>query len=93
MSVYIDNANVRWRGKRWCHLYADTLPELEAFAREVGLRPSWLQNPTGDGLPHYDVTGSMLDRCYLLGAVPVEPGDGTFRRLRQALTRGEYDLA
>ena len=93
MSVYVDDANLVWRGKRWCHLYADSLPELEAFAREVGLKPEWAQHPQGEaGFPHYDVAGVMLDRCYLLGATPVTPGDGTYRRLRRAHVRGEYDL-
>jgi hypothetical protein len=94
VTVYIDDANIAWGGKRWCHLYADSLPELEAFARKVGLAPDWLQHPTGErGLPHYDVTGSMFTRCVSLGAERVTPGDGNYRRLRQALTRGEYVLA
>jgi hypothetical protein len=94
MSVYVDDANVLWRGKRWCHLYADSLAELQEFARSVGLKPTWLQHGDGDrGLPHYDVTGQMLDRCVALGAIPVTGGDGTYRRLRRALGRGEYPMA
>jgi hypothetical protein len=94
MSVYVDDAMVAWRGKRWCHLYADSLPELESFARKVGLRPDWLQYPDGkDGLPHYDVTGSVLRACKLRGAIPVTGGDGTYRRLRRALGSGKYILA
>jgi hypothetical protein len=94
VSVYLDDAMIAWRGKRWSHLYADSLAELEEFARRVGLRPSWLQHTTGEnGLPHYDVTGSVRDRCVTEGATLVSGGDGTYRRLRQALGRGEYDLA
>ena len=94
VSVYLDNSRILWRGKRWSHLYADSLAELEAFARQVGLSPSWLQHPTGEnGLPHYDVTGTMQARCEALGAVAVTSGDGNYRRLRRALTHGEYDLA
>lgn len=93
MSVYVDDSMILWRGKRWCHLYADSLPELEAFARKIGLRPEWLQNADGKtGLPHYDVTGSMLHRCRA-EAESVTAGDGTYRRLRRALTHGEYVLA
>lgn len=90
MTVYVDGASIAWRGKRWCHLYADTFPELEAFAREVGLKPEWCQHRAGDGLPHYDVTGSVLRRCLEHGAVQTTAGDGTYRRLRRKLARGEY---
>jgi len=93
VTVYLDSSNILWRGKRWCHLYADSLDELLAFGDRVGLRRSWLQHPEGErGLPHYDVTGSVLARCVAEGAVRVDAGDGTYRRLRQALTRGEYPM-
>lgn len=92
MSVYLDNSMILWRGKRWCHLYADSLSELEAFARRVGLKPSWLQHPKGEGgLPHYDVTGSLHKRCEELGAVSVTSGDGNYMRLRQKLAQGQYE--
>lgn len=92
MAVYLDDANIAWRGKRWCHLFADSLPDLEQFARQVGLKEEWLQNAIGEGLPHYDVTGEPLSRCRELGAVSVVSDDGTYRRLRDAMTRGEYVL-
>jgi len=91
VTVYLDDAQIPWQGKRWCHLYADSLPELEEFARRVDLKPEWLQHPDGKGgLPHYDVTGSKLTACVQIGAQRVTSSDGTYRRLRQALTRGEY---
>jgi Protein of unknown function (DUF4031) len=94
MSVYLDDANILWRGQRWCHLYADSLWELEEFGRRIGLRPGWLQHPHGvEGLPHYDVTGRMIRAAAAAGAVRVTGGDGNYRRLRQALGRGEYNLA
>lgn len=94
MSVYLDDAMIRWRGKTWSHLYADTLAELLAFGDLVGLKRSWLQHSDGErGLPHYDVTGVMRDSCVTEGATLVSGGDGTYMRLRQALGRGEYDLA
>jgi len=91
--VYLDDANILWRGKRWCHLYADSLAALLDFGDRIGLKRSWLQHPDGkDGLPHYDVTGQMLDRAVAEGAILVTGGDGTYLRLRQALGRGEYPL-
>lgn len=94
MSVYVDGASILWRGKRWCHLYADSLAELLAFGDAIGLSRSWLQNPDGaSGLPHYDVTGQMLDRAVTEGATLLTAGDGTYRRLRRSLARGDYSLA
>lgn len=51
------------------HLAADTLDELHAFARRLGLRREWFQ----DGRhPHYDLTTKRMalkaERC---GAVKV----------------------
>jgi len=54
MAVYVDNARVPWRGRHWCHLVADSLEELHAFARVLGLRRAWFQARAS--LPHYDVT-------------------------------------
>ncbi len=89
MSVYLDDAMIPWRGKRWCHLYADTLAELLEFADGIALKRSWLQNGDGHGLPHFDVTGSKLDAAVMAGAVHVTPGDGTYRRLRREQTAAE----
>jgi hypothetical protein len=75
-------------------MYADSLAELETFAARVGLKPSWLQNGDGQrGLPHYDVTGSMLDRAIQCGALRVDKRDGNYVRLRRAQVKGEYPMA
>jgi len=99
MSVYVDDANISWRGKRWCHLYADSLAELVEFGDRIGLKREWLQNPDGTSertgqtaLPHYDVTGQMLDNAVTHGAILVAGGDGTYRRLRRALSAGDYPM-
>ena len=92
-QVYLDDANIAWRGKRWCHLYADSLAALVAFGDRIGLKRSWLQNPDGStGLPHYDVTGQMFDKAVAEGAILITGGDGTYRRLRRALSAGEYPM-
>ncbi len=54
MAVYVDNARIEWRGRRWCHLVADSLEELHLFARAIGLKKGWFQSDAS--LPHYDVT-------------------------------------
>jgi hypothetical protein len=57
MSVYVDplfgyggSATFRW--KTSCHMYADSLEELHAFAKSIGLKRAWFQDKR---LPHYDL--------------------------------------
>ncbi|MGW8308719.1 MAG: DUF4031 domain-containing protein [Achromobacter pulmonis] len=54
LAVYVDNARISWRGRRWCHLVADSLEELHKFATVLGLKRCWFQSQAS--LPHYDVT-------------------------------------
>lgn len=74
MTVYVDplmewggSATFRW--KHSCHLMADTLTELHAFARQLGLRREWFQAHTS--VAHYDLTSRKRARAVALGAVEV----------------------
>lgn len=40
-------------GRFWCHLFADTVEELHAFAEQLDLRRQWFQDRR---YPHYDLT-------------------------------------
>ncbi|MBN3817102.1 DUF4031 domain-containing protein [Paraburkholderia sp. Se-20369] len=66
MAVYVDDELIPWRGKLWCHLVADTLAELHAFAHRLGLRQTWFQGKSA--YPHYDVTVGVRDRALAMGA-------------------------
>lgn len=66
MAVYVDDELIPWRGKLWCHLVADTLPELHDFAQRLGLRQAWFQ--ANSAYPHYDVTVRVRDRALTMGA-------------------------
>ena len=66
MAVYVDDEQIPWRGKLWCHLVADSLMELHDFAAALGLKRAWFQN--GSRYPHYDVTMSVRDRALRMGA-------------------------
>lgn len=66
MAVYVDEEGIRWRGREWCHLVADSLDELHSFADRLGLQRRWFQSKTL--YPHYDVTQSVRVRALALGA-------------------------
>jgi hypothetical protein len=84
MAVYVDDAFVEGDWGRFTgggHMQADTLDELHAFAKLIGMRRSWFQ--TRPGRPekdHYDLMRAKRDRAILLGAIPEAVEDGTQRR-------------
>lgn len=67
MSVYVDNARVKWRGRQWCHLVADTIEELHEFAQLLGLKREWFQHAAS--YPHYDVTIEVRQIALSIGAL------------------------
>lgn len=67
MTIYVDDEQIPWRGKLWCHLVADSLAELHEFAFSIGLKRAWFQSKSI--YPHYDVTVSVRDRALRQGAV------------------------
>lgn len=95
MTVYVDDAYVpaavanhgRVHRSRWCHLMADTVDELLAFGKTIGLQPAWLQvKPSG---VHFDVTEAKRRQAIAAGAVEISV------RTKQwsvvvAVARGQY---
>jgi hypothetical protein len=78
MTVLVDEARWRWRGRLWAHLVSDrSLAELHAFAEGIGLRRVAFQ---GD---HYDVDVEHRERAVAAGAQPVGSRE-LVRRLRRA---------
>lgn len=75
MSVYVDRL-MKWpRTKAWpygeaCHLFADGLEELHAFAAKIGMRRAWFQGKAT--LPHYDLTAKRRAAAVAAGAKEVE---------------------
>lgn len=83
MTVYVDEIR-RWPHARppfhrgSCHLTADTLEELHAFAKRIGMKREWFQ----DGrVPHYDLTPGRRAEAKLAGAVFVSAKEQARRRL------------
>lgn len=54
-----------WRYRTSCHLMADTDAELEAFAKQLGLRQSWRH------YDHYDLTQNKRRQAVEAGAMPI----------------------
>ena len=69
MTVYVDDAIVQWRGRRWAHLMADTLDELHAFAAALGIPRRAFQDKRSGA--HYDVTEELREQAIRLGAVAI----------------------
>lgn len=67
--IYVDKAIFPWRGKMWCHLFADADAELHAFALSLGLKRAWFQEPPKASWKHYDITASKRVAAVALGAV------------------------
>ncbi|WP_057941355.1 DUF4031 domain-containing protein [Lysobacter gummosus] len=70
MAVYIDSEAIRWRGREWCHMVADTLEELHDFAARLGLQRHWFQDR--GRYPHYDVTSAARLRALRMGAIDAD---------------------
>jgi hypothetical protein len=71
MSVFVDpvmnhggSATFRWTSS--CHMYADTLDELHAFAKKIGLKRAWFQDKR---VPHYDLNARRHAAAIKLGAI------------------------
>lgn len=71
MSVYVDellkhggSASFQWEHS--CHLYADSLDELHAFAAGLELKRQWFQDKAG--FPHYDLTVGKRSMAVKRGA-------------------------
>lgn len=53
---------------KWCHLWADSLGELMAFAGKIGLNSDWMQNESGR-FPHFDIVPTYRRKAIESGAV------------------------
>lgn len=83
MALYVDQVVATARDipdesgeyhSRWCHLLADTEPELHAAARRLGLRRDWYEEPDGDlGVRwHYLIPALKRAHAIRLGATELD---------------------
>jgi len=72
MAVYVDDSSIRWRGRQWSHLIADTTEELHAFAARLGLPlVGFHRNPARPWKDHYDIPEAKRKAAIGLGARPI----------------------
>lgn len=88
MSVYVDNLllcpkNKNWRYNKACHLVADTVCELHAFAKKIGLKRIWFRSHPR--LPHYDLTASKRQQAVRRGATEIT-AEQLVRRMKGSLS-------
>ena len=70
MAIYVDPLpDYGWRFGPSCHLIADTISELKAFAVKIGLRPEWYQPKSS---PHFDLTVDGRKAAIRAGAIELE---------------------
>lgn len=75
MPVYVDTlVNWGWKLGESCHLIADTLDELHAFASKIGMKREWLQI-SANHTPHYDLTASRRKVAVDKGAIELPRRD------------------
>lgn len=67
MAIYVDDARIHWRGGEWCHMLADSLEELHAFAGILGVHRRWFHRTAS--YPHYDITVDVRERAIDQGAL------------------------
>jgi hypothetical protein len=69
MTVYVDDVRHKFRHMTMCHMWADTLDELLAMARRIGVQRKWLQQPPKASWVHFDVSIGKKNLARKYGAV------------------------
>ena len=89
MAVYVDKlVDYSWRHGPSCHLIADSVEELIAFAVEMGLRAEWFQPRSS---PHFDLTAEGRRAAVQMGAIELNNRElvAKIRELRKRRLAGE----
>jgi len=69
MTVYVDKQENQFGRMKMCHMLADSVDELHAFAEKIGMKRSWFQPKS---TPHYDLSKSRRLLAIQNGAVEIE---------------------
>ena len=70
MAVYVDRlVDYGWRHGPSCHMIADSIDELIAFAVLIGMRAEWFQ---AKSTPHFDLTVDLRATAVSAGAIELD---------------------
>lgn len=93
MTVWVDGIKnyprvmvartARKHGTKWCHMSADSLEELIAFAKGIGLPKKYLQDHNTRFKPHFDLAASKRVEAIRMGAEEVTAREFIGRSLSQ----------
>lgn len=89
MAVYIDGERNGFGRMVMCHMFADSVAELQEFADKIGMDRNWFQPLS---FPHYDVSLSRRARAVQLGAIEVSRREGYEIRKRLRANLSEADI-
>ncbi len=85
VSVYVDELRMtpslcrkKFPYPQYCHMVADSEPELHRMAHDLGLKRSWFQNRRD--YPHYDITASKRTQAVQRGAKEISAREWVERR-------------
>lgn len=67
VMVYVDNAEIPYKGMIMCHMIADSTAELLEMARKLFLLPSWIQYPHTPK-EHFDISLAKKKMALQYGA-------------------------
>jgi len=88
MAVYVDactrkapKGRAAKYGEWWCHMMADSIAELDYFAKKLGLK---VHDRHGD---HYDLTPTIRLQAVKMGALEVTTAD--LLKIRQHFRRSK----
>lgn len=85
MPVYVDQQKNPYRGMLMCHMLADTLDELHAMAKTIGMKREWFQPVS---TPHYDLSQEKRKLAIKHGAIEIDARKTVeiIRKYREAKT-------
>lgn len=85
MGVYVDEPVLPLGRMKMCHMIADTLDELYAMARNIGVDTIHFQGGLGVSFPHFDISKGKRLQALKFGAKAVTSAElvAVMRRFRE----------